>query len=86
MGRHNDIARPVESEDLAISVLEKADCPHDPLNDLDLLRVFLTFPKRARQRGTKDVDGRRKLGTLVDLMTLRRRIYPSEVNADSVSI
>jgi len=54
MGRHDYFARPVESEDLAISVLEKADCPHDPLNDLDLLRVFLSFPKEgpaARDKG-----------------------------------
>jgi hypothetical protein len=54
MGRHDYIARPVESEDLAISVLEKADCPHDPLYDLDLLSVFLSFPEEgpaARDKG-----------------------------------
>jgi hypothetical protein len=73
MGRHNDIAGPVESKYLAISVLKKADCPYDPLNDLDLLSFFLSFPKEspaARHEGRRRAS---KIGNVGRSMNLRRK-------------
>ena len=70
MGRHDDIAGPVESEDLAISVLEKADCPYDSLDDLDLLSFFLSLPKEssaARYEGRRRAS---KIGKFVRFINL----------------